>query len=196
MKIGAQDRKKAIIAGVLGLLAVGGAAYNLVDLGSSSSTPVAPVVVPATTVQLARGPSAQRVSTSRLDPTLHPEGMQLAEQLVYGGTGRNIFSASSTPLLATVKIPKPLIGPRTGPIGPPLVQGPPPPPPIDLRFFGIVTRLDGSHQAFFLQGQDVLIAKTGDVVSRRYKVGAIAMTSVEVTDLTNNNSQRLPLLLQ
>ena len=196
MKLGAEERKKAIIAGVLGLLAVSFAAYNLIDFGSSSSAPSAPPPVQPTTAQLQRGPTAQRVSGSRLDPTLHPEGMLLAEQLVYAGSGRNIFSGlSSQPAAVKTVIPKPIVSPRTDPMTQ-IAQGPPPPPPINLRFFGIVTRRDGSHQAFFLQGEDVLVASTGDVVSRKYKVGAIAMTSVEVTDLTNNNSQRLPLVLQ
>ncbi len=196
MKLGAEDRKKAIIAGVLGLLAVSFAVYNLVDFGSGSSTPATPPPVPAQTAQLSSGPAAQKISGSRLDPTLHPEGMLLAEQLVYGGSGRNIFSAVNEAPVAKVVIPKPITGPRTETVAVPLPQGPPPPPPIDMRFFGIVTRADGSQQAFFLRGEDVLIAATGDVVSRRYKVGAIAATSVEVTDLTNNNSQRLPLVLQ
>ena len=195
MKLGVQDRKKAITAAVLGVLAVGLAAYNLIDFGGSSSTPTTPAPVPATTQQLARGPVAQRVSASRLDPTLHPEGMLLAEQLVYAGSGRNIFTGMAAEP-AAVRIPRPIIPVRTTIVAAPLPQGPPPIPPIDLRFFGIITRDDGTRRAFFLQGDDVLIASSGDIVSRRYKVGAIAPTSVEVTDLTNNNNQRLPLVLQ
>ena len=195
MKLGAQDRKKAIAATVLGVLAVGLAAYNLIDFGGSSSAPTTPPPVPAATVQLAHGPAAQRVSASRLDPTLHPEGMLLAEQLLYAGSGRNIFTGTASEP-ERVRIPKPIIPVRTTTVAQPLPPGPPPMAPIDLRFFGIVTRDDGSRRAFFLQGDDVLIASSGDIVSRRYKVGAIAPTSVEVTDLTNNNNQRLPLVLQ
>ncbi len=94
-------------------------------------------------------------------------------------------------------IPKVIASPRNQQAyQPPVNQGPPPLPPIDLRFFGTATKGDGSRQAFFLKGDDVFLASAGDVVSRRYKVGAIGATSVEVTDLTNNNTQRLPLTSQ
>ena len=75
-------------------------------------------------------------------------------------------------------------------------NGPPPLPPIDLRFFGTATKADGTRQAFFLKGDDVFLAAPGDVVSRRYKIGPIGVSSVEVTDLSNNNTQRLPLTPQ
>ena len=94
-----------------------------------------------------------------------------------------------------ISIPKPIAPIRTAPIAQmPVNTGPPPLPPIELAFFGTATRQNGSKQAFFLKGDDVFIASEGDIVSRRYKVGVIASNSVEVTDLTNNNRQRLPLL--
>ena len=39
-------------------------------------------------------------------------------------------------------------------------------------------------------------AGTGDIVSRRYKIGEVGAHDGEVTDLTNNNTQRLPLIMQ
>ncbi len=194
MKIGSEDRKKLIVAGTLGAVALGTVLYNYG--GSSDSTPTPPAAAPVTTAARATPNPIARVSRTATDPSLHPEGMERTEQLLYTGAGRNIFAANSVPL-APVSIPKPIVGPRTQPVyQPPVNNGPPPPPPIDLRFFGTATRADGSRQAFFVRGDDVFLASAGDVVSRRYKIGVIGANSVDVTDLTNNNTQRLPLTSQ
>jgi len=140
--------------------------------------------------------SANKVGTTaaQYDPSLHMETMLVTEGLVYSGSGRNIFSASSAPL--AVKIPQPIAPIRpTGPAAPTYTppSGPPLPPPIDLKFFGTETKADGSKQAFLLHGDDVFLASTGGIVQRRYKIGAISAGSVEVEDLTNNDKQNLPL---
>jgi hypothetical protein len=135
------------------------------------------------------------VTAAKYDPTLHMEAMLVTEALVYTGSGRNIFSPNSAP--AAIAIPKAIAPAR--PKGPevPIVTGPPPPPPpppIDLKFFGTATRANGSRRAFLLHGEDVFLASTGDVVQRRYKIGTISATSVEVEDLTDSNRQTLPLI--
>lgn len=195
MKVGSEDKKKLYVAGTLGAIALGYALYTFV--GGSSDTPTAPA--PASpTIQARNTPSpvVAKVSRTASDPTLHPEGMELTEQLQYTGSGRNIFAANSAPI-ATVAIPKPIASARIQSVQQmPVNTGPPPPPPIDLRFFGTATKADGQRQAFFVRGDDVFLAMQGDVVGRRYRVGAIGATSVEVTDLTNNNTQRLPLAQQ
>jgi hypothetical protein len=199
MKVGTEDKTKLILASVFGVLALCYSIYTLSGSfgGSDAPAPAAPVVTAGRPVATNTvSPSAMataRITPSRLDPTLHPEGMLLTESLVYSGNGRNIFLAGPAPADTTaVKIPKPVASPRFVP-PPRIASGPPPPPPIDLRFFGTATRKDGSRKAFLLHGDDVFVAATGDVVSRRYKVGAISATSVEVTDMTNNNTQRLPM---
>lgn len=195
MKVGSEDKKKLYVAGTLGAVALGYALYTFV--GGGSDTPTPPTPAPAT--QIARNtpsPVVARVSRTASDPTLHPEGMELTEQLLYTGSGRNIFAANSAPVAKAV-IPVPIASARIQPVQQmPVNTGPPPPPPIDLRFFGTATKADGKRQAFFVKGDDVFLAVEGDVVSRRYKVGPIGATSVEVTDLANNNTQRLPLAQQ
>jgi hypothetical protein len=132
-------------------------------------------------------------TSARLDPTLRMEAMLVTESLVYSGSGRNIFSASSVP----VDIPKPIAPVRTKalpPPPPPQPVGPPPPPPIDLKFFGTATQPNGTRRAFLLHGDDVFLASDGDIVQRRYKVVSILANSIVVEDLTDNNRQTLPLL--
>ncbi|HEY9127919.1 MAG TPA: hypothetical protein VIM62_12365, partial [Acidobacteriaceae bacterium] len=132
-------------------------------------------------------------TSAQLDPTLHMGPMLAAERVSYNGNGRNIFSANSAP----VEIPRPVASarPRTAPapvITAPL--GPPPPPPIELKFFGTARSSDGRLQAFLLHGQDVFLAKDGDIVQRRYQIITVAANSVVVEDKANNNRQTLPLI--
>ena len=156
------------------------------------STKPAVIAVPPGNVA---GAAAKNLGTTsaQLDPTLRMEAMLVTESLVYSGSGRNIFSASSVP----VDIPKPIANVRTKPLPPPPPPppvGPPPPPPIDLKFFGTATAPDGTRRAFLLHGEDVFLASGGDIVQRRYKVISIGANSIVVEDMGNNNRQTLPLL--
>jgi hypothetical protein len=216
MKLGANDKDKIIRFGVIagGLLVV--AIYGYLQLREPDAPPPAPAPVsiapPARSASSAsaKAPSspgavpkstqpegaAPKVATTaaQYDPTLHMEPMLVAESLVYSGSGRNIFSATSAP--AEVNIPKPVAPVRTAAVMLPVYTappGPPPPPPIDLKFFGTATRPDGSREAFLLHGDDVFLAAPGSIVQRRYKIGAISANTVEVEDLTNSNKQSLPL---
>jgi len=118
----------------------------------------------------------------------------VTESLVYSGTGRNIFSANSA---SAVVIPKAIASARPkGPVAPAAPLGPPPPPPIDLKFFGTATSANGVRRAFLLHGEDVFLASPGDIVQRRYKVGTISANSIVVEDMTDNNTQTLPLIIQ
>ena len=173
-------------------------------------TPATPVTTTAS-AGLASGPAAAPVAANRapaakpvgttsaaLDPSLHMEAMLASESVVYSGSGRNIFSANSVPVViqkpvaparpvAQVVVPCP---PNCPPPPPP-----PPPPPIELKFFGTIEpTASGPRQAFLLHGDTVYTASAGDVVMRRYRVISIEARSIQVEDMQNNNRQTLPLL--
>jgi hypothetical protein len=128
-------------------------------------------------------------SSSALDPALHPELMTQAEETTYSGNGRNIFSPDSA-APAPVNIEKPKnFRPEPAPL-----PGPPPPPSIDLKFYGYSSLQGGSNrQIFLLHGDDIFLAREGDVVDRRYRVVSVRPFSVEIEDIPYHNTQSLPL---
>jgi hypothetical protein len=218
MRAGTEDKKKLIGAGIGGFCAIAALVWMYLQIfgGPSGPPPVQapPVIVdatpvagqgapgalapPAAAVRVASGPGAKKVATAnvQLDPTLHMEGMEATESLVYTGNGRNIFAPGPTPQeLAFAAIPKPVTGPRPAPTIAPtqVAQGLPPKPPINLKFFGTATQ-DGKKRALLLAGDDVFLAAPGDIVQRRYKIVSIAANSITVEDVPNNNSQNLPLV--
>lgn len=187
LKLGTEDKKKAMVAAALGLVVLYLLIKTLLGTFGGSGTP-APAVTPPSGEHAAVRVSAG-ASMSKLDPTLHPEIMAAAESLKYTGKGRNIFSMYSTPAaIEQVKAPV-----RPGAAAQ-IQAGPPQPPPIDLKFFGYESAANGQRKAFLLHGDDVFIAVPGDVVDHRYKVLSIQPFSIQVEDLPYKNTQSLPLI--
>jgi hypothetical protein len=200
LKVGSEDKKKVIIAGVLGVVVLGLVVNMLISsFGGSTPPPAAPAATPAaqnTTVPANRAGTNNHTAAkipgigASLDPTLHPEIMAQAESLEYSGRGRNIFSQFSAPAeIEKVKAP---VRPNAPAVE--VAQGPPPPPPIDLKFFGYEAHKDGSRKAFLLHGDDVFIASEGDVVDHRYRVLKIAPFNIQIEDIPYRNAQGLPLV--
>lgn len=198
MKAGSEDKRKVMILAGLGVVIAVLAVWELSGFFSSpTSKPIPVVSTPSRNTGNAHNstsaPEAQHVaSNAGTDVTLHLDKLASTEDVEYAGTGRNIFSATSEP----VNIPKPLTNGREQAKAnvPPVPTGPPPPPPIDLKYFGYSQGQDKSIRAFFVHGDDIFIARMGEVVDHRYKVGTISPGGVQVTDLSYNNTQTLPLI--
>jgi len=142
------------------------------------------------------------IEPSNIDPTLHLNLMAKLQGVQVEAGGRSLFEIGTEPAAVLkgkdpgpIVVVKPFVGPQ-----PPPPPPPPPPdpkaPPIPLKFYGFVNPSKATNKrAFFLDGEDIIIAGEGDMVKKRYKIVRIGVNSavVEDTDFKTNNQQTLPL---
>jgi hypothetical protein len=189
LKLGSENRTKTIVAGVLMAIALlvvlnalwGNSPSPASSAGAAAATPAMP-----TPAAIKRG--GKKPATARsLDPTLRYDWLKASEAKKYEGNSRNIFRAEAD-------IPQP-VAPVAAEQQPQSQQptGPAPPPPINLKFFGFANKVGEARKVFLSQGEDVFIAREGDIVDRRYRIVHITPTSVEIEDVINNNRQSIPL---
>ena len=202
MNLGVENRNKVIAAVSLVVIAVVLMATrfsSLLGFGSSSASIPPPVALGdrASEMPAASAPRAatgrNRSTTKRqsaaqsLDPTLRTDLLKISEDTKYEGTGRNIFKVFvDIPHVYQSPVPDQTAHNNEPP-------PPAPPPPIDLKFYGYATPAGGTKRIFLAQGEDVFIAREGDIVDRRYKVVRISSTAVEILDVLSNNRQSIPL---
>jgi len=139
-----------------------------------------------------------------IDPTLHLDALAKLQDVKVEGVSRSLFEIQAAPPAAVLASKEP------GPIHPThLVQGPPAPPPpapppptpkapkIPLKFYGFVNPARPDiKRAFFLDGEDIVIAGEGETIKKRYKIVRIGVNSAVVEDTTfkgDNTTQTLPL---
>ena len=197
MKLGFENRKKAIWAGVLGGVAVLAMAYEIIPFFAGA---------PSTSATYAPGPAAALHTTAHagskhgkksraaqsLDPTLQLNLLEATEKIEYSGSGRNIFVSQAEPPPTPVGNGTTDHAKAVAPVWTP----PPVPtaPPIPLKFFGFASQPGEPKKIFLSSGDDVFIAGEGEIVDRRYKVVRISATSVEMQDVVNSGPpQNIPL---
>ena len=152
------------------------------------------------------------VDPSKVDPTLRLDLLTKVQSIaVDTGAHRNIFIREAAP-------PEPVVMAKNGPGGvipnttkidvnkpptpPAPVQpvapappaGPPPAPPINLKYYGYSSkRSDGEKKAFFLDGEEIIVAAEGEIIKKQYKVVRISATAVQMEDTASKSTQTLPI---
>jgi hypothetical protein len=186
MKAGVESKTK--LYAMIGLLSI---ALLLLLRGFWPSAPAASTLAPSSNLSVPAQPEAAnqrgRSKTAPLDPTLQVDLLKNSEGAAYKGSGRNIFEAQAARPVIETKVPVVVENRQKEPPAPAL------PPPIPLKFFGYANKPGQPKTIFLANGEDVFLAKEGDIVNRRYRIVHIAPLQVEVEDVLNNNRQTIPL---
>jgi hypothetical protein len=226
IKLGAEPKKVAILAVLLlaaGYFFISNS--NSGDSGASAKSASAtapPVLIPKSNARPGRSSRATKAGLGKntkefrpaigkteidpnVDPTLHLNLLAKLQDVKVDGVGRSLFEIGAAPAaVVAVKEPdkiKPVsrfVGPMPPPPPPPEVKPPTPrAPQIPLKFYGFVnpSRTD-IKRAFFLDGDEIIIAAEGELVKKRYKIMRIGVNSALVEDTTfkgDNTQQTLPL---
>lgn len=184
MRLGTENKKKTIIAAVLMVVAVALLVYQFSGGGSGTAPPqTAGSSAASSAAKAAKKP--RTLMAQSLDPSLRFDLLRSSEDVTYKGTGRNIFRSEAPPPPIPTPV-APVINPNT-PVTPP------PPPPSGLKFYGFAGPRYGSKKVFLIKGEDIFLAKEGDVVDRRYKIVHVGATSVDIEDVLTNHTETLSL---
>ncbi len=144
----------------------------------------------------------ERIDPTKVDPALRLDLLAKVQSVSLEGGSRNLFqfgaAAPPVPLTPIPKEPKIPIN-KTAVMAPPVANPgpppPPPPPPIPLKYYGYTNaRGETRKKAFFLDGEDVIVAWEGDMVKNRYRIVRVGVSSVEMEDTQFKNNQTLPIV--
>lgn len=199
MKLGSENRKEVIALAIMLPLAILLAVYEFAGMSGTSTSTVAENNAPAAP-RVQRGGVRRTVNNAQtapelgLDPTLRLNQLKAAEDAKYTGSGRNIFQDQTEIEPPDHPVVQPH-NPNPNP-APPVNPGPPPPPPITLKFYGFASGANEPKRIFLSQGDDIYIAREGEIVARRYRVVKINNNNVEIEDMQFNNKQAIPLSAQ
>lgn len=131
-----------------------------------------------------------------VDPTLRLDLLAKVQAVEFQGGERNLFQFGPAPLPKTpeTKILPKTAGPAPAETKPPETPAKPSAPPIPLKFYGYASQTRPiQKRAFFLDGDEIIMASEGDLIKKRYKLVRIGINSVVVEDIEYNNQQTLPL---
>jgi hypothetical protein len=219
MKLGAEDKKKVWVLGILMVVA----AYFLYSNASASSTP-APRTgtetrpLPTQSIQ-PRPLLTNRPKNDEFHPVLHPRGHQGESQIEPGsvdpmmhlellarlqdarieGGQRNLFQFGATSPVERPQgkgpitvLAKAYVYPRA--YVKPDPETPRPEPPPSFKYYGLATkRIDNKRTAFFLDGDEIIFAIEGMTVKSRWRVARIMAESVMLEDTQQSRGVTLKI---
>jgi hypothetical protein len=137
-----------------------------------------------------------------VDPTLRLDLLAKVQSVKLDGGQRNLFQFGKAEEVAVLKGPEQKIVPKRESMGPPVYTPPPPPtpvtaappPPITMKYYGLATkRIDGKKTAFFLDGEEIILATEGMTVKKRYKIVRINTESVVIEDTDVKREQTVKI---
>lgn len=145
------------------------------------------------------------VELASVDPTLHLSALVPLQDVKLEASTRSLFEISAAPP-ALLKGPEPdkiVVAKKWEFVGPPAPPEPPPPaptpkaPPIPLKYYGFVNPARPDiKRAFFMDGEEIIVAGEGDLIKKKYKVVRVGISSAEVEDTQfkgDNTKQTLQL---
>ncbi len=191
MRVGTENKRQIYLLGGLCVVIVAVAAFELHSTPATHSIAVNPSATHSTIAAQNRTDFARSLSNTGLEPILRINQLTRNEQVAYASTGRNIFSVESAPvpIEAPIAPPRPILTTASLPAPPER----PKPPAIDVRYLGYTESTDRTYSAILVRGDDSLTARSGEIIFHRYKVGPIHPASVQVTDLSFNNTQTISI---
>lgn len=186
ISLGLENKRQVQLVAALGIAIVAIAGW---EIYGAMTKPGAPAPAMRTVAAQRTLAAAKKGTRTRLDPVLRIDQLTRSEQVEYAGTGRDVFS----PVAAPVVVETPLSSGRASDVSalPPAPVEPPKPPPMDIKYLGFTQTPDRTFTALFTHGDDLYMAKTGDIMFHRFRVGVIQPGSVQVTDLTHNQTQNI-----
>ena len=135
-------------------------------------------------------------TSASLDPTLDEAAMHRTENLVYSGTGRNIFSLTYTPPPPPMPSACSVTAAEAGTGASARTRWSAASAAHQPQVLRHGQAAERSLQAFLLQGDNVYLASAGEIVAHKYKIVSINLNSIQVEDLQYNNTQTLQLQMQ
>ncbi|MGE5488532.1 MAG: hypothetical protein ACM3ZB_12020 [bacterium] len=135
------------------------------------------------------------VDPASIDPALRLDLLERVQSVAMRGGERNLFQFGAAPM---PKTPEPKVIPQAPEIAKtdtakPVEAAKPQPPPIPLKFYGYSQARPGVKRAFFLDGDEIIVADEGALVKKRYRVVRIGINSVVVEDTEHKHEQTLAL---
>jgi hypothetical protein len=137
-----------------------------------------------------------------IDPTLRLDLLAKVQNVKLDGGQRNLFQFGTMVAVVQPKGPEPIVKPIRPPMdyprpydtGPIIVKRDPVAPPFTPKYYGLATkRIDGKKTAFFLDGEDILLATEGMTVKSRFKLIRIDADSVVVQHLDFKSQQTVKI---